>query len=454
MGASSNGTLSDIPSLQEFNPTLIPFQYNVIRDIRSKFDYSRGVFEVLLSGSVGSAKSLLMAHIAVTHCLIYPKAQALIGRLSMPALKDTLLKMIIDHLSLDVTYEFNQTRGTISFPNGSRILCHSWADKKYKKVRSYALSAAFIEELTENDDLEFYKEIRMRLNRIPSVKENILVCATNPDSPAHPAYEYFVEKQSNTRKVYYSNTFDNPFLDKSYIEQLNETLSPNEARRMIYGEWIEILAEVIYYNYKEERNYIKESYIINEHYPVDLMFDFNIADGKPMSAALGQYIKGIFHIAKTFIVHGARTLDICQEILDADILKDTMSIRIFGDASGKNKDTRSKTSDYDIIFKFFSNYCQQEIEMQVPLSNPPIRSRHNLINSQFLNANDRIKCYIYIDAKDANKGFKLTKLKKGASYLEDDTFELQHVTTAIGYWEYRILKTMSSKNTVTIGRTM
>ena len=87
--------MSDIPSLTQFDPCIIPFQYQVIKDIRKKFDYSKGVYELLLSGSVGSAKSILMAHLAVTHCLLYPYAQALIGRLSMPALKDTLLKMIV-----------------------------------------------------------------------------------------------------------------------------------------------------------------------------------------------------------------------------------------------------------------------------------------------------------------------------------------------------------------------
>jgi len=453
MEAHTTGVVTDTPSLKQFDPTIIPFQYNVIKYIRKEFDYTKGVLEVLLSGSVGSAKSLLMAHLAVTHCLMYPNAQALIGRLSMPALKDTLLKIIVDHLALDVSYEYNQTRGIITFPNNSRIICHSWSDKKYKKVRSYALSAAFIEELTENDDLEFYKEVRMRLNRIPSVKENILVCATNPDSPSHPAYEYFIEKQSTSRAVYYSNTFDNPFLDKTYIEQLKETLSPNEARRMLYGEWIEILTDIVYYNYAEERNFKKEQYIINPIYPVDLMFDFNIGEGKPMSAALGQYVDKTFHVAKTFIVHGARTLDICEEIYDSGLLNNAMSVRIFGDASGKNRDTRSKTSDYDIIKKFFNNRLSYDVEMQVPLANPPVRSRHNLVNSQFLNANNNIRCYIYQDAKDASKGFRLTKLKSGAQYLEDDSFEYQHVTTACGYWIYRILKTMGSKNRVTIGGT-
>lgn len=433
-----------IPTLEEFNPKVIPFQFRVIKDIRLYFDYSVGVHEILLSGSVGSAKSILMAHLAVTHCVLYPGACALIGRLSMPSLKDTLLQMIVDHLGIEIAYEFNQTRGKITFPNGSTIICHSWSDKKYKKVRSYALSAAFIEELTENDDPEFYKEIRMRLNRIPSVPEKILVCATNPDAPSHWAYEYFIENAGPTRHVYYSVTSDNPFLDVTYISQLKETLSPKEAQRMLYGEWVELLTDVIYYNYSKERNYSDQEYVIDYNYPIDIMFDFNIGEGKPMSCAVGQVIGDRFNIFDEVIVDGARTGDIMDELVARHWYQKAVHIRVYGDASGKNRDTRSIKSDYDIIKDTISNTFCGTFEMMVPLANPPVRKRHNLVNATFYTANYTVRFMVY-KCKTVDKGLRLTKLKKGGNYIEDDSDRWQHVTTAIGYW---ICKVESSRLSV------
>lgn len=430
---------TSIPSLKEFNPKVIPFQYNVIRDIRKTFDYKKGVHEVLLSGSVGSAKSLLMAHLAITHCLFNKGAVALIGRKAMPNLRDTLLRMIIDHMGIDVDYNLNSSRGIITFPNKSQIISFSWADKAYKKVRSYALSAAFIEELTENNDMEFYKEIRMRLNRLPHVKEKILVTATNPDAPSHPAYEYFMENKNATRHVYYSITSDNPFLDPTYIDQLKETLSPREARRMLFGEWLELSKDVIYYNYNSATNYkAKAAYQFDPNHPIDIYFDFNIGHGKPMSAGAGQFIDGAFHLGAEFIVEGARTLDICNEIGESGILNPFKQINIYGDATGKSRDTRSKKSDYDIIVDFFKNDFQ--VIMNVPLANPPVRKRHNLMNAQFRDANNKVKLYVYKGCKITDKGLRLSKLKEGGNYIEDDSDAWQHITTAIGYWVVKTIR--------------
>jgi hypothetical protein len=186
------------PSLTEFDPYRVPYQARVLEDIRHNFDYSLGVHEVLLSGSVGSAKSILLAHLLVTHCLLYPKARGLLGRKAMPDLKDTLVQKVLEHIGDDLKegedYEYNRTKASFHFSNGSELLSRSWADKNFKKLRSLELSCAGVEELTENDInyWPFYSELKMRVGRLPHIKENWIVCATNPDSPSHPAFEYFI----------------------------------------------------------------------------------------------------------------------------------------------------------------------------------------------------------------------------------------------------------------------
>ena len=120
------------PTLSEFDPRVIPFQYQVTRDLEN-FDYSQGVHEVLLSGSVGSAKSLLMSHQIAKHMLQNPGAHVGIGRLSMPALKGTLFQTIVDHFG-DFPMRVTENTAKIRLPNGSRLTSFSWQDKKYKKV--------------------------------------------------------------------------------------------------------------------------------------------------------------------------------------------------------------------------------------------------------------------------------------------------------------------------------
>jgi PBSX family phage terminase large subunit len=425
------------PTLEEFDPTQIPFQYKVIKDVRNH-DYSDGTLEILCSGAVGSAKSLLGAHLAVTHCLANPGAQLLVGRKTMPSLKDTLFKKIIEHIGEDVPYEHNKNRSIITFPNRSTIIPYSWADSNFKKVRSLDLSAAIIEELTENEDLEFYQEILMRVGRLTHVQEKFVLSMTNPDDPSHPAYKYFIEKENKKRKVYYSKTLDNPFLPESYVSQLEANMDPKMARRMLYGEWLSIAQDVIYYGYSKDHNYKKEAYKVNPSHPIHFSFDFNIGIGKPLSVVFFQYIDSIFHVYDEIIIEGSRTEDALEEAFSRGLLDEDTEYQINGDATGRHRDTRSKHSDWDIIRKFMDNcknsrgsYVRYRID--VPLTNPKIRDRHNIVNAQLHNAKGQRRVYVYEKAKVVDEGLRLTKLKHGALFSEDDSKYYQHCTTALGY---------------------
>lgn len=434
---------SSTPNLEEFDPRVIPYQHQVVSDIFENYDYSLGTHEVLLSGSVGSAKSLLMAHVAVMHCLTFPKAVGMLGRRSLPDLKDTILRKILDHmqgsLRENIDYFFNQSNSKLTFSNGSQILCRTWGDKRYSKFRSLELSFAIIEELTENDSDEFdefYKELRARVGRLPHIKQNFLLCATNPDAPSHSAFNYFIASQIPTRHVYYSITTDNPFLPKTYIQQLLETYTAQEAERMIYGRWVEIKTEVIYYAFDEKMSVI-DTYKVNPSHPIFITYDFNIGINKPMSVAFFQYINDVFYFFYEIVISGSNTLETCDEMIAKGLLTYPTRYVIHGDASGRAKSSKYNRTDYDIIKKALDDYIgphgRIEVDVDVPLSNPPVRKRHIIVNGQLKNAKGETHIKITKDCVTIIKGLRLSKLKKGGQYIEDDSDPWQHITTAIGY---------------------
>lgn len=444
-------------SLQGFNPNAIPYQIKVVNLIRRDWDYSTGTPEILLSGSYGSAKSILMAHLAVTHCLFNPGSRALLARKAMPDLKSTIYKEILEHISEDLTenvdYWVNETSASIRFSNGSEIISRSWSDKRYKKGRSLKISFLVFEELTENteEDKEAFMTLKARLRRLPHVKENVLIAATNPDGQSHWVYKYFFDEKKETRFVFKSITTDNPFLDPVYIKQLKDDLDPIQAQRYIYGEWIELTKDRVYYAYNKEINY-RETHKFESFDELRLCHDFNIGHGKPMSAAACIKVGGVYHIIKAFHIDGARTSDIMEEIASSGILDKCRRITVYGDASGKNKDTRSIKSDYDIIRQFLANYRTSDggsvpFEMKVPMANPPIRRRHNVVNSHFINENKQVRLFLY--DMWLHEGFMQTSLKKGADMIEDDSLPQQHITTAIGYMiDYDIHRTTEQSKTI------
>lgn len=447
--------ISSTPSIEDFNP--LPQQLDIIRYVRLG-DYSHGTKEILLSGSVGSAKSLTLAHLVVTHCLMFRGAKAGIGRLALPQLKATLCQRIREHLyGLQVDYSYNQSSGSFKI-HDSIIKAVSWSDANFTKLGSMEFSCFAIEELTESKTSDAYDTILERVNRVPHIKEPFLVSATNPDSPAHWAYKKLIE--SPDVKVFYSNTYDNPYLPRAYIEKLKSRLDPKMAQRKIYGQWIEINQEVIYYAYDREHNFVDKSYKIDRRYPIRLSYDFNIGEGKPLSAIFGQYLadKDEWHWFDQVIVEGQRTRDSLEEAASRGLLDHGLEIRVHGDVSGSSRDTRGTQSDYEIIEKFLANYQTKRGErlrfrIDLPRSNPRIRERHNLVNAYFLNDLGKRRCFVYKDCPTLDEGFRLTKLKAGASYLEQDSDRFQHCTTAAGYAMMYVdqMKGYESSSSGTIG---
>lgn len=435
--------VSSTPSISEFEP--LPKQLEVIQAIRGDHDPDNGTLELLLSGSVGSAKSIVIAHLATTHCLQFPNANFGIGRLALPDLKETLCKKIREHLFNEgVDYRYSETTGDFKFSNGSKIEAVSWADGNLAKLGSHEYSAFAIEELTENKTEDFYDVILQRTNRIPHVKEPFVISATNPNSPRHWAYKKIIESKSDRVKTFFSNTFDNPYLPKAYIDSLIERLDPKMARRMVWGEWIEIDQERIYYAYDSAHNFKKMKYKFDPRLPLRLHFDFNIGEGKPLSMVCSQFKQdkvddmGEWHFFDEVIVDGQRTRDSLEEAESRGLLELGAEIIIHGDATGRNRDTRGVGSDYDIIENFLSNFRRKNgqkviYKMRVPRSNPPLRERHNISNAYMLNAAGARRLFVYEGCPTLDEGFRLTALKQGGHYLEDDKPRYQHCTTAATY---------------------
>lgn len=486
MGALQIST-TDIPSFLEFSPKKIRWQWQAAYDIEH-FPYVQmnpqtgleelHTYEILFSGSVGSAKSILLAHLIVKHCMKYRRAKVGIGRESLKDLKDTLFALILEHMdgSLEEGKDYKiNGKGHIVFKNGSRIIPFGWHDKRYKKFRSHSFSLFIIEELTENKTQEFYDEIKMRMGRMTKIPVSAIICATNPDDPAHWAYEYFIQgsEKNPLIKVYYSITEQNPYLNPSYVRGLQMTLDPKKADRMLRGRWVSILTDKIYYCYDDKESVlkhdrdlsgkiIKNAYQIDGRLPVGMAWDFNIGVGKPMSMCLFQHIPsreighpGQFIFFDEFVIEGTRTRDILEEFSAKGYLELGLKWEVFGDASMTANDTRSIKTDYDIIKHFLSNYSTRSgesvrFEMKVPLANPPIRARHNIVNGALKNDLGHRNLLVTENCSTIRKGLMLTALKPGAEYIEDDSKAYQHVTTALGYAVVKILKPGGNfKTTVT-----
>jgi hypothetical protein len=421
----------------DFTPEEINWQNNFYCEFFNEFDWNE-IHEIMLSGAVGSAKTTAASWLAIHECITQRNIIGLIARKTLPDLKKTLFMNIWEMLEASfrpgIDFQVNETQATIYFPRqNSWLLPGYWRDKRYKKFRSLELTFAIIEELTENnlEDKQAYDEILMRIGRRKALR-HFMLTLTNPDAPTSWQYKYFIE---GGKKVYYSITEDNPYLDKRYVEKLKKDLDPKLADRMLRGLWVDINNERVYYSYNQEKQFFKtKSYEPLKEHPIIISFDFNIGDGKPMSSCMMQKIGDTFHVFNQSVIHGARTLDMLDDYHARGLLKPDFRYLVCGDASGKARDTRSLLSDYELIQKYLSN-LNIRYDMNVPLANPPIKTRHNIVNSYCLNDKGEVRIFIYKDAPTVDEGLRLTRLKAGGKYIEDDGPQCpyQHITTALGY---------------------
>jgi hypothetical protein len=444
----ARGVFNSRPTLTGFRP--FGYQKRVLRLIKNH-NYALCTPEILLSGSVGSAKSVLLAHVAVTHCLRNPGACVAICRRSLADLKKTIWKEIIEHISREgcmvekIDYRKRDNTCEIEFSNGSVIMAVTWGDQRYDKFRSLKLSMLIIEELTENsDDFEpGFKILKARLRRIAWVKENILICATNPGEPDSFWHKYFIEgaKEFSSRFVFYSLTADNPFLDAAYLRQLLQDYSVLEAERYLRGQWISLEGKGIYHAYSEAKNFKKEPYKYEWTRPLHITFDFNVSEGKPQSAAAFQVGRDdCFHFFRESVIDNANwVLDNLDEFEAQGLFEgeqDGKPVRvqkvfIHGDATGKARSSNSLKSNYDLIKEWFAERGIP-VQMAVPTINPALVKRWTTVNALCENALHEVRIFVYAACPVLNQGMKLSRKKPGSA-IEDDSKRYQHITTALGY---------------------
>lgn len=200
------------------------------------FDYSHR-WEVYM-GSAGSSKSYFITQkLIVRACR--EKIRILVCRRFGTTIRNTCFaqfKEILEKWQLFPTYvKIRETDFHIRFPNGSEII-FTGLDEETKLLSLTNIGAIFIEEA-----YEVPKPIVEQLNlRLRGRTENQqIIMAFNPISKNHWLYD-FCEVNPPSSFLYLHSTYkDNPFLNKEYVQELEEMKVRNSARYKVYGlgEW-------------------------------------------------------------------------------------------------------------------------------------------------------------------------------------------------------------------------
>ncbi len=315
------------------------------------------------------------------------------------------------------------------------ILCRSMGH--YEDLSGMEIAWAWCDEVwgTIKDAIDLVLA-RMRDDRGSPIQ---ILLTTNLDDPGSWMHEMFVDNfTEKLMDVVYASSYANEKnLPEGYIEGLKTLYTAKKFQRMVLAKWVSLEGSVLYHNFdRSVHRDVKAE--MDPCLPIIWSHDFNIGQGKPMSSILGQIKKGKdkkgtvrpeLHIFSEIVLDSSDTQHAVDEFnnrYEIDPKDREQVVTIYGDASGRAKDTRSRTTDYEILRQ--AGFTNQK----VPKANPPLRSRHNAVNLLLKNAAGDVRLFCHPRCKNLIKGMETTILKGGAQYLEKEAYE-QHATTSLGY---------------------
>ena len=214
-------------------------------------------------------------------------------------------------------------------------------------------------------------------------------------------------------------------LPPDVIEAAKRRMSPRQYRQE-YEASFETASGRVYEDYGPH-NYTKE--VIKPHEQIMWHHDFNFT---PMSSGIGVRRGNDFYILDEIILTSATSRQSAIEFVEKYKNHANRKVIIYGDPAGRAGEKHGHASDYTEMEQVLRANNWQ-VERRVKPAAPAIQDRQNSVRAKIRNAAGQTSLFVNIDkAKYAHKGLATVQIKKGSTFLEEDS-DYQHITTAIGY---------------------
>jgi PBSX family phage terminase large subunit len=280
---------------------------------------------VILSGGVGSGKTLSLAMKAVNYGIENPGTLNLIGTKTTKMLEDTTKRMFFEivkfyelangrRLILEIKVQHN----SIKFVNGTEYLFRSFPDKTaFENIKSLTLDAIFLDEISDLPE----NAIRMAMTRLRGTRGDYrqLCGATNPAGFDNFVYRQWIEREDNTAEVIYSSSLDNPYLPEDYKNSLLQDYPDEYYRQYVKGFWGVTDEGVIY------KSFDLSKHVVNYKKCRELSLDFT-----DFSSARWNYYRTIDYgvtnpFAVLYIAYDGERIIVFDEIYEKNLAPSDMA---------------------------------------------------------------------------------------------------------------------------------
>lgn len=270
-------------------------------------------------GSAGSSKSYTITQkLIIRACR--EQIKILVCRRYGTTIRNTVFatfKEVLGKWGLTPYVKINESDFRIRFENGSEIIFLG-LDDEAKLLSLNNIGTVFVEEAYEvPQNMVEQLNLRMRGN----VLNQQLILAWNPISRSSWLYKFSVENPPLNSVFIHSTYKDNPFLNKEYIEALEElyTRNPQKAKIFCDGEWGVDAEGLVFQNWKvEEFDPVSLSASGLEH---RCGCDFGFIDPSTVVASLYDKKNGKIYVYNEFYKRGCQLDTLYEAIVDMRLTK-------------------------------------------------------------------------------------------------------------------------------------
>lgn len=388
------------------------------------------------SGPVGSGKSAALCHEAIDLAFKNDGRTGLIGAPTYNMLRDATLDAFQEILRAnEIGYELNRSSFTLTILEcGSRILFRSLDDPE--KLRGSNLAWFGVDELTYCSE-DAWTRLEARL-RDPQAEELGGFAVWTPKG-FDWVYRRFVGEPVEGYGLVQAEAFENTYLldaAPDYYDRLKASYDDAFYQQEVLGGYLNLQAGQVYYAFDRERN--TGDWKVDPSEPLIWSWDFNV---NPMASVIAQKRDGVVHVLDEIYLTTSSTPEVCEEFARR-YGEHRGGVKVYGDASGEQRHSVSRFSDFELIRGFFRNNRQLNGTVRTRRSNPPVRDRINLVNASLKSADGVTRLLVDRSCRRVIRDLEQVTFKPDSGVIDKDReAELTHLSDALGYLLWQELRT-------------
>ena len=318
-----------------------------------------------------------------------------------------------------IPYQLNKSEGCFKINMGGEIkTCWLLSAENYTRAAGLTLSCFGMDEidLMKKDVAE--AAWNMMVSRLTKGEVIQGFCCSTPEG-YNFCYEFFEENAGSDRRLIRASTYDNPFVDPIYFENMRKTHTAIQLEAYLNGYFTNLLTSSVYYNFNRTDNSTIKTINDFPNHVIHIGSDFNVGKCSNVISVIDN--NKVYVLAEiTDSKNTENTIEIIKELFP------NRKILIYPDASGNNSHSSASMSDIALLKRAGFEVC-------VRSKNPFVKDRVAAVNCKFKNANGSIELFVNTtQCKQLTKG--LEQQGYNSAGQPDKSSGLDHLNDALGYF--------------------